>query len=67
MAENTVEPHGEHSVDLRRERFTPPPCSSCGSDDTSITCRTTYVLYVRCGKCGTVWSEPKPGVEQMGA
>ena len=54
-------------IERRSQRFSPPPCSSCGSADTSVTCRTPYVIYVRCWGCGAVWSEPKPGVEQAGS
>lgn len=48
-------------VERRHERFLAPLCTSCGSHHTTVVCRTCLVLYVRCARCGEVWSVPKPG------
>ena len=52
--------------DRRLKRLKPPTCSVCGQDDTRVTLRTDYVLYLRCDRCGSIWSVPKPGCEQFG-
>jgi uncharacterized Zn finger protein len=53
----------EPLVERRKNRLVLSPCLECGADhEIRVTVRTDYVLYVRCGSCGHVWSVAKPGV-----
>jgi len=52
--------------DRRMNRLKPPPCPSCGHDDSRVASRTDYVLYFRCADCANTWSAPKPGIERFG-
>ena len=66
-AQETYAPNDKPTlIERRHQRLAPQPCSSCGSADTSITSRTNYVVYLRCGNCGAVWSEPKPALNRWG-
>jgi hypothetical protein len=56
---------GLPSVDRRRNRLSPGPCSRCGRDDLRAMLRTDYVVYFRCEHCLQMWSVAKPG-EQFG-
>jgi len=49
------------------EPRTLPNCPTCGAKTAHVVSRTDYVLYLRCDKCPTVWSIPKPGVRQFGS
>ncbi len=51
----------EPLIERRKNRLVIPPCLECGAErDLRVTVRTDYVIYVRCGRCGYVWSETKP-------
>jgi hypothetical protein len=42
-------------------------CSKCGTPNGGAPALTTdYVKYLRCSRCGAVWSVPRPGVIQLG-
>ena len=49
--------------DRRSNRLAVPPCSICGSVQTSVVIRTDNVLYVRCAGCHGLWSLRKVGLE----
>jgi transcription elongation factor Elf1 len=56
----------ETLIERRKNRLVIPPCLECGAEqDIRVTVRTDYVIYVRCGTCGFVWSEAKPGVPRL--
>jgi uncharacterized Zn finger protein len=51
----------EAFVERRRERLVIAPCPQCGDHDlVRVTVRTDYVIYIRCGACGSMWNEVKP-------
>jgi formate dehydrogenase maturation protein FdhE len=52
--------------ELRRERLQLPPCPACRSMLVTVASRTPCMLYLRCRGCHTIWSVPKPGVDQLG-
>jgi hypothetical protein len=49
----------------RHTRLTPDPCATCGNDQR-VMLRTDYVLYLRCDRCLTMCTVPKPGQERFG-
>ncbi len=51
----------------RQNGFRPDPCSGCGHDQVRIMLHTEYVLYVRCERCLTMHTVPKPGQARFGA
>jgi hypothetical protein len=53
-------------AERRQDRFRPDPCSACGHDQVRVMLRTDYVLYLRCDRCLTMRTVPKPGVERFG-
>ena len=47
---------------MRQDR----PCSACGHLVSRAMLRTEYVVYFRCDRCSSMWSEAKPGVPGFG-
>ena len=47
----------------RQNRLAPDPCAFCGHA-VRVMLRTPYVLYMRCDRCLSMWTIPKPGYER---
>jgi hypothetical protein len=49
-------------VQMRPDR----PCSACGHPVSRAMLRTEHVVYFRCDRCSSMWSEANPAVRAFG-